>query len=169
MRDLERHLYLYTLDEHWRDHLYELDHLKGGIGLRAYGQRDPLIEYKREAYTLFETLMTEVREDFVQRLFRVQLAPEAVRAIEQQPRAPRHVQTQHAETQAFGGGLAPAGDEAGEERGGRAGRPSAGPAPAGPVVRTGPRVGRNDPCPCGSGKKYKKCHMPIDEGVGSHS
>src|SRR5206468_4041642 len=89
MRDLERHLYLFTIDEHWRDHLYELDHLKGGIGLRAYGQRDPLIEYKKEAYELFETLMTEVREDFVQRLFRVQLAPEAVRAIEQQPRAPR--------------------------------------------------------------------------------
>src|SRR5262249_22582787 len=59
MRDLERHLYLYTIDEHWRDHLYELDHLKGGIGLRAYGQRDPLIEYKKEAYELFETLMTE--------------------------------------------------------------------------------------------------------------
>src|SRR5205085_1779721 len=77
---------LYTLDEHWRDHLYELDHLKGGIGLRAYGQRDPLIEYKKEAFTLFETLLSEVREDFVQRLFRVQVEPEAVRQIERRPR-----------------------------------------------------------------------------------
>src|SRR5262249_9764969 len=67
MREVERHVYLFTVDEHWRDHLYELDHLKGGIGLRAYGQRDPLIEYKREAFSLFETLLKEVREEFVQR------------------------------------------------------------------------------------------------------
>ena len=169
MRDLERHLYLYTVDEHWRDHLYELDHLKGGIGLRAYGQRDPLIEYKREAYTLFETLMTEVREEFVQRLFRVQLAPDAVRAIEQQPRVPRQLQTQHAEAQAFGGLPAAAEDGAGAQgEPGRPARQGAGQAPPAPV-RSGPRVGRNDPCPCGSGKKYKKCHMPIDAGVGSRS
>ena len=82
MRELERHLFLCTIDEHWRDHLYELDHLKGGIGLRAYGQRDPLIEYKKEAFALFEALLDEVDEDFVQRLFRVQLAPEAVRQAE---------------------------------------------------------------------------------------
>jgi preprotein translocase subunit SecA len=166
MRDLERHLYLYTLDEHWRDHLYELDHLKGGIGLRAYGQRDPLIEYKKEAYALFETLMDEVREDFVQRLFRIQLAPEAMRAIEQQPRAPRHIQTQHAEAQAFGGGPA-----APDEAGAPAARGRAAPRGAGAAepARSGPRVGRNDPCPCGSGKKYKKCHMPIDEGVETRS
>src|SRR5262249_58287427 len=94
--DVERHLYLYPLDEHWRDHLYELDHLKGGIGLRAYGQRDPLIEYKKEAFTLFETLVGEVRDEFVQRLFRVQLAPEAVQQIERRPR-PRQMVAQHAE------------------------------------------------------------------------
>ncbi|MBI5709341.1 MAG: preprotein translocase subunit SecA [Candidatus Eisenbacteria bacterium] len=159
MRELERHLYLYTVDEHWRDHLYELDHLKGGIGLRAYGQRDPLIEYKREAYALFETLMDEVREEFVQRLFRVQLAPEAAtQAIRQQPRAPRHIQTQHAEAQAFGAGAAPQEADAPVAR-------SAGGAPQ--PVHSGPRVGRNDPCPCGSGKKYKKCHMLMDQGVGS--
>jgi len=156
LRDLERHLYLYTLDEHWRDHLYELDHLKGGIGLRAYGQRDPLIEYKKEAFNLFESLVRDVREDFVQRLFRVQLAPEAVREIERRPR-PRRMVEQHAEAQAFAG--APVGD-GDEESKGVAVRAA---APA----RSGPRVGRNDPCPCGSGKKYKKCHMLIDEGVGS--
>src|SRR5207249_11916702 len=87
MRELERHLYLYTLDEHWRDHLYELDHLKGGIGLRAYGQRDPLIEYKKEAFTLFETLLAEANEDCVQRRFRAQLVPEARRALASPPRA----------------------------------------------------------------------------------
>jgi preprotein translocase subunit SecA len=154
MRDLERHLYLFTVDEHWRDHLYELDHLKGGIGLRAYGQRDPLIEYKKEAFALFETLMREVREDFVQRMFRVQLAPEAEQVVQQQPRAPRQMVAQHAEAQVLSG----AGTAVAES-----------PAPSQVLapVRSGPRVGRNDPCPCGSGKKYKKCHMPIDEGVGS--
>ena len=165
MRDLERHLYLYTVDEHWRDHLYELDHLKGGIGLRAYGQRDPLIEYKREAYTLFETLMREVREEFVQRLFRVQIAPEATRVIQRQPRVPRHIQTQHAEAQAFGVGGAPEEAEAPVGPGRRAGTPSVGGARQ--PVHSGPRVGRNDPCPCGSGKKYKKCHMQSDQSVGS--
>jgi preprotein translocase subunit SecA len=160
LRDLERHVYLFTLDEHWRDHLYELDHLKGGIGLRAYGQRDPLIEYKKEAFTLFETLLREVREDFVQRLFRVQVEPEAVRAIEQRPR-PRAMVAQHAETQAFRSAPAPEAAPAASDDGG-------GVATTTPV-KSGPRVGRNDPCPCGSGKKYKKCHMPIDEGVGSRS
>jgi preprotein translocase subunit SecA len=115
-----------------------------------------VIEYKKEAFTLFETLLREVREDFVQRLFRVQLAPEAVREIEAQPRAPRQMVAQHAETQVFGGGSATTGGPAAEP---------ARPAPVAPVMRAGPKVGRNDPCPCGSGKKYKKCHMLIDEGV----
>jgi preprotein translocase subunit SecA len=162
LRDLERHLYLYTLDEHWRDHLYELDHLKGGIGLRAYGQRDPLIEYKKEAFTLFETLVGEVRDEFVQRLFRVQLAPEAVQQIERRPR-PRQIVAQHVE--AGGAFAAQARHEAArDDRAAAAdGRE---PEPARVVqVRTAPRVGRNDPCPCGSGKKYKKCHMQSDEGV----
>jgi preprotein translocase subunit SecA len=161
LRELERHLYLFTLDEHWRDHLYELDHLKGGIGLRAYGQRDPLIEYKKEAYTLFETLVREVREEFVQRLFRVQLAPEAMHEIERRPR-PRQLVAQHAEAQVFAGAPEAGGPGGGE----RAETADQGPPRAAPV-RSGPRVGRNDPCPCGSGKKYKKCHMLIDEGVGS--
>ncbi len=168
-RELERHLYLFTLDEHWRDHLHELDHLKGGIGLRAYGQRDPLVEYKKEAFSAFETMMNEVREEFVQRFFRVQLQPQAAQEVlETQPRAPKQMVATHAEAEAFGGAPPPASAEAG-----------AAPAPAPPMprptpsapaaARTGPRVGRNDPCPCGSGKKYKKCHMPIDEGVESGS
>jgi preprotein translocase subunit SecA len=161
LRELEKHLYLYTLDEHWRDHLYELDHLKGGIGLRAYGQRDPLIEYKKEAFNLFETLISEVEEDFVQRLFRVQLAPEAMQQIEQRPR-PRQIVAQHQEAAgAFANAPEAEPEDAESPRAARSAGPSVAPA------RTGPRVGRNDPCPCGSGKKYKKCHMLIDEGVGT--
>ncbi|HTR97905.1 MAG TPA: SEC-C metal-binding domain-containing protein, partial [Candidatus Acidoferrales bacterium] len=161
-RELERHLYLYTLDEHWRDHLHELDHLKGGIGLRAYGQRDPLIEYKKEAFGLFETMMTEVRDEFVSRFFRVQVQPAAAqRVIEAAPRPPRQMVAQHAEAESFGG-AAPAAPEPA-----RAAARAPAPAAAIQPVRARPRVGRNDPCPCGSGKKYKKCHMPIDEGVGS--
>ncbi len=171
MRELERHLYLFTLDEHWRDHLHELDYLKGGIGLQAYGQRDPLTQYKKEAFGLFETMMNEVREDFVQRLFRVQVQPAAARqVIREAPRQPRQIVAQHAEAQAFGalgggsGPSAPAPPAAAP--GASAGPGGRGPAAAQPA-RALPRVGRNDPCPCGSGKKYKKCHMPIDERVES--
>jgi preprotein translocase subunit SecA len=169
-RELERHLYLYTVDEHWREHLHELDHLKGGIGLRAYGQRDPLIEYKREAFGLFETMMDEVREEFVQRFFRVQLQPQAAQqVIETAPRAPRQIVAQHAEAEAFGGSAPVATAEAPRQSqqapsGAQAQAQGQGQTHA---VRTGPRVGRNDPCPCGSGKKYKKCHMLTDEGVES--
>ncbi len=158
MRELERHLYLYTIDEHWRDHLYELDHLKGGIGLRAYGQRDPLIEYKKEAFNLFETLLDETREDFVSRLFRVQLAPQAEQVIASEPKAPKRMVAQHAEAEAFGGGVAVAEAEGGAPASAAPAAPA--PAMASPAapMHAGPRVGRNDPCPCGSGKKYKKCH-----------
>jgi preprotein translocase subunit SecA len=174
MRELERHLYLFTLDEHWREHLHELDYLKGGIGLQAYGQRDPLVQYKKEAFTLFETMMGEVREDFVQRLFRVQVQPAAARqVIAEAPRQPRRMVAQHAEVEAWGsaGAAAEAAPQAasGPQPGRGAPAPAGAPAAraAAQPVRAMPRVGRNDPCPCGSGKKYKKCHMPADERVGT--
>ena len=174
MRELERHLYLFTLDEHWRDHLHELDYVKGGIGLQAYGQRDPLVQYKKEAFGLFETMMGEVREDFVQRLFRVQVQGQAARqVIQEAPRLPRQMVAQHAEAEAWGAGVsgpggvatapAPAQAPAAASGGGERRATATAQQPA----RALPRVGRNDPCPCGSGKKYKKCHMPADEGVGS--
>jgi preprotein translocase subunit SecA len=163
IRELERHLYLYTLDEHWRDHLYELDHLKGGIGLRAYGQKDPLIEYKKEAFKLFETLVHEVNEEFVQRLFRVQLMRETLQEMERRPQ-PRRMVAQHESVTGFGGVAPAAAPDGGGEP---APAPAAASAPRPAPMRAGPRVGRNDPCPCGSGKMYKKCHMPIDEGVES--
>jgi preprotein translocase subunit SecA len=171
MRELERHLYLFTLDEHWREHLHELDYLKGGIGLQAYGQRDPLVQYKKEAFGLFETMMTEVREDFVQRLFRVQVQPAAARqVIEEAPRQPRQMVAQHAEAEAWGSGGAAAAPQSAPAPGPQQSRAPAGapgPRPAAQPMRAMPRVGRNDPCPCGSGKKYKKCHMPADERVGT--
>ena len=164
MRQLERHVFLVTVDEHWREHLHELDYLKGGIGLQAYGQRDPLVQYKKEAFGLFETMMNEVRETFVKRLFQVQLQPSAARqVISEAPRQPKQMIAQHAEAEAFGG--APV--EAGPGPQSPAAAPAQRPMASAPPQRALPRAGRNDPCPCGSGKKYKKCHMPQDEGVES--
>ena len=162
MRELERHVYLFTMDENWREHLHELDYVKGGIGLQAYGQKDPLVQYKKEAFNLFETMMHEVREQFVKRLFQVKVQPAAARqVIEEAPRQPRQMVAQHVEAEAFGGGSA-----APAPPGAPAATPQvvAAPRPVAPM-RAMPRVGRNDPCPCGSGKKYKQCHMRTDEGA----
>jgi preprotein translocase subunit SecA len=133
LRWLERHILLDIVDAQWKDHLLTLDHLKEGIGLRGYGQKDPLVEFKKEAFTLFEDLMDRIDTESVRFLFLMQPArPEAeARQIEQRQRR----QQQNLQFQA-----GPAQAEA--------------PKP----VRSGAKVGRNDPCPCGSGKKYKKCH-----------
>jgi preprotein translocase subunit SecA len=133
MRWLERRIILDIVDTQWKDHLLTLDHLKEGIGLRGYGQKDPLVEFKKEAFTLFEDMMGRIDTETVRYLFLVQPArPEdEAREIERRQRR------QQQELQ-FQAGAAQA-----EQ-----------PKP----VRTGAKVGRNDPCPCGSGKKYKKCH-----------
>jgi preprotein translocase subunit SecA len=133
LRWLERHILLDIVDAQWKDHLLTLDHLKEGIGLRGYGQKDPLVEFKKEAFTLFEEMMDRIDTEAVRFLFLMQPArPEAeARQIEQRQRR----QQQNLQFQA-----GPAQAEA--------------PKP----VRSGAKVGRNDPCPCGSGKKYKKCH-----------
>jgi preprotein translocase subunit SecA len=154
-REVERRVMLSIIDDKWRDHLYEMDMLKEGIGLRAWGQKDPLIEYKREAFITFENMMASLGEDIIRRFFRVQVAREA--RPDSRPEAPaepaaaprpvptRATQESHAAFSAFGP-QAPT-----------ATATSAPPAAAEPV-RVGKKVGRNDPCPCGSGKKYKKCH-----------
>jgi preprotein translocase subunit SecA len=150
-REIERRVMLSVIDEKWRDHLYEMDMLKEGIGLRAWGQKDPLIEYKREAFEAFEAMMGGLGEDVMRRLFRVSIIPAPTGGQEARPvplRAPRS--------------LEPVG-----ARESRTPLPMfTQPRPAQPVPRSGPaepmraheRIGRNDPCPCGSGKKYKKCH-----------
>jgi preprotein translocase subunit SecA len=133
LRWLERHILLDIVDAQWKDHLLTLDHLKEGIGLRGYGQKDPLVEFKKEAFTLFDDLMNRIDTEAVRFLFLMQPAKpqEEAKQIEQrQQRQARNLQFQAGPAQA----------EA--------------PKP----VRSGAKVGRNDPCPCGSGKKYKKCH-----------
>src|SRR5712672_598621 len=133
MRWLERRIILDIVDTQWKDHLLTLDHLKEGIGLRGYGQKDPLVEFKKEAFTLFEDMMGRIDTETVRYLFLVQPAKPEDEAREIERRQRR--QQQEMQYQA---GAAQA-----EE-----------PKP----IRTGAKVGRNDPCPCGSGKKYKKCH-----------
>jgi preprotein translocase subunit SecA len=139
LRALERHEMLIVIDQQWKDHLLSIDHLKEGIGLRGYGQRDPLTEYKREAFELFQDMAGRVKAAVVERLFKVQIVRDA--PIEMP------TMTAWANTQETRGALP-----------GDTGR-SAPAAPARPAPRTatGEKVGRNDPCPCGSGKKYKKC------------
>ena len=215
-REIERQVYLRVIDDHWKDHLYEIDLLRGGIGLRAYGQKDPLLEYKAESFQMFESMMESIGEDTLRLLFRVQLqrepappppptrAParaykpglETVMAPQPAPvgAAPGEPGARGAAAQGTQPGAGP-GAQPGPRRGAQpamrpapsakpstapsatpTGMPSAVPSSlaravgspsasgeaaarrgAGTVVRGGKKVGRNDPCPCGSGKKYKHC------------
>jgi len=142
MRELERMALLYTLDEAWRDHLYSLDYLREGIYLRAYGQKDPLVEYKQESYKMFEELMRRIRNETVHRVLRIQVAQIPKRVLEK-------VRAEHPEfsQKRLESKEKPRGILREEEVQIRR-----------PFVREIPKVGRNDPCPCGSGKKYKHCH-----------
>jgi preprotein translocase subunit SecA len=137
---LQRYVFLSTIDSKWKDHLYELDNLKGGIGLRAFGQKNPLLEYKSEAFKMFEELMNDVHTNAVELLFRARLVPR------EQPQQPE--QTREVRPTLPGPGMA------GREQ--KAGEPARAAAPR-EIRRNGKKVGRNDPCPCGSGKKFKKC------------
>ncbi len=146
MRQLERFVMLHTIDEKWRDHLYEMDQLKEGIGLRAYGQKDPLIEYKTEGFRLFKELLAKLNKDVVERIFRAQIQTEEPLAYPRQ-RMPRQMVAVHQEATGLGF-RTPRQQQAQEPQ--KAGKRQ-------PLV-VDKKVGRNDPCPCGSGKKYKKCH-----------
>jgi preprotein translocase subunit SecA len=175
MREAERNIMLHVIDDQWKDHLLSMDHLKEGIGLRGYGQKDPLVEYKKESYTLFQDMMDRIEDETVRYLYflRFEQNPtpfsnddseyeedeeaeerkklEVSKALEEeQKRAAqsavqdmtRNIQKQHErdlkDLQFAGTNGAANGKQ--------------------PVVNGGPKTGRNDPCPCGSGKKYKKCH-----------
>ena len=166
MRWLERHILLDIVDAQWKDHLLTLDHLKEGIGLRGYGQKDPLVEFKREAFNLFEGLMDRIDNESVRFLFLVRPAePQQVAAVA----APRSSSAPAARgdgsTAAQQREETPASSIARqiEQRQRRQQQnlqfqAGSQPAEAPKPVRAGAKVGRNDPCPCGSGKKYKKCH-----------
>ncbi|HLJ61215.1 MAG TPA: preprotein translocase subunit SecA [bacterium] len=149
MRELERIILLQTLDRKWIDHLYAMDALREGIGLRAYGQANPLIEYQKEGYGLFEQLKRDVQEETVRFLYLVQVqAAAAAPSRDAGPAVRTPARTGYRVTRESGGG--------------DAGRPQPAAAAVGgggtaTQVRVA-KVGRNDPCPCGSGKKYKKCH-----------
>jgi preprotein translocase subunit SecA len=128
MRFLEKYIFLQVIDTLWRDHLVAMDYLREGIGLRGYGQRDPLQEYKREGFMMFGQLVDRIKEDTITNLFRVEIKrEEELQAL--RPEEPKTMQLSHGE----------------------------GETKRTPVRRKGKKIGRNDPCPCGSGKKYKHC------------
>jgi preprotein translocase subunit SecA len=185
MRELERRVLLDVIDRKWREHLYEMDYLKDGVSLRAYAQRDPLVEYQREGFDMFNQMLDGVKEEAIGFLFRIEVQVE---------QAPQEVTGVGAAPKLIGKGLSPAAQRRQQQLlysapavDGEAGRGSPvlvqdGPPPALGNGRSGPRVGagspgaqaaskrpavgqavgsapaRNAPCPCGSGKKYKLCH-----------
>ncbi len=131
MRQIEKIVLLQTLDALWKDHLLAMDHLKEGIGLRGYAQQNPLVEYQKEGFSMFELMMGVMQQDVAEKIFSVQVTrQQEVQQIEQ--RRPQQMVMSHGAER----------EEAG----------------ATPIKREGDKVGRNDPCPCGSGRKYKRCH-----------
>lgn len=141
MRTYERIIMLNIIDAQWKDHLLSLDHLKQGIGLVGYGQKDPLVEYKKQSFDLFQEMLDRIDTSTIRSLFNLQVVTEQPPEALRQRRLPRR-----SSSLTFTGpnqGAAAAGEEAGKVK---------------TVVRDQPKVGRNEPCPCGSGKKYKKCH-----------
>ena len=145
MARLERYAMLSVIDQKWKEHLREMDDLKEGIGLRAYGQKDPLVEYKGEAFKLFVTLLEDVRNDVVS--FAFKFFPHAPDEVQQRRRQPSSRMTESKQsTTNIGLGSGP-GQLQTPQRAGKS-----------QPVKLGEKVGRNDPCPCGSGKKFKHCH-----------
>jgi preprotein translocase subunit SecA len=152
MRGLEKQIMLHVLDTLWKEHLQGMDQLRQGIGLRAYAQKNPKQEYKREAFELFNQLLTSHKHDVTRVLFKVEpMTEEQMHMLEARRQmeaevAMRNQRLQHDEVSA----LQPEPASAQE------------PAPAQPSTRLTPKIGRNDPCPCGSGKKFKACHGKLD-------
>ena len=140
----QRMVLLERIDSSWKGHLLNMDHLREGIGLRGYGQRDPLTEYKREGFSLFDEMVHNVKIDAIRSLFfyKPVVAEGPVR------RSNANVKETHADSQGMPARRSPAPS---------AGPPGEPPQKVATVRRDQPKVGRNDPCPCGSGKKYKKC------------
>ena len=155
MRALEKHVMLTVVDSAWKDHLANMDYLRQGIYLRSYAQIDPKKEYKREAFRLFQDMLERIKHELVQTLARVRIrSEEEVAALEAEQRRAadaRAMEFQHASSTGFDPSPQSSSDV--DHAGAVAGAVATAPA-----VRNGPKIGRNDPCPCGSGKKYKHCH-----------
>jgi preprotein translocase subunit SecA len=142
---LERYILLYSIDSLWQDYLRSMDQLRQGVGLRAYGQQDPLVEYKREAFNMFASLMDNIKLEVVQKIFRSTTSLQAFEKL--MVNLPR--QLVHNQVSAM--------NETTLQTLGAGGAQVSAAASSLPIQRSGAKVGRNDPCPCGSGKKYKKC------------
>ena len=152
MRLHEKFVMLQVVDQQWKDHLLALDHLKEGIGLRGYGQRDPLVEYKKESFELFTIMKERIEDQIVQYLFRLQpvLREAEGEVTEGERRAPVAFPSRRARQVNYSYGAAASGGQ---------------DAKVETIHRQAPKVGRNDPCPCGSGKKFKKCHGAAAAGA----
>ncbi len=146
MREVERQIMLQILDNLWKEHLASMDQLRQGIGLRAYAQKNPKQEYKRESFDLFESLLDNIKYETIRYLSHIEVATrEDMERLEKQRREEqKNREYQHAQAAALDNDSSPAGPD-GQQ----------------PIQRPGPKVGRNDACPCGSGKKYKQCHGKI--------
>ena len=171
MRWLERRIILDVVDSQWKDHLLSLDHLKEGIGLRGYAQKDPIVEFKKEAFTLFEDMMARIDNETIRYLFHIQMqqGEQPPGARQPQPEPPRTPPQSAAAAVASAAARASEPQhlpsvareiERRQQRQQKDLQYQTGPAQAEAPkpVKVGAKVGRNDPCPCGSGKKYKKCH-----------
>ena len=148
MRRIEKEVMLFTLDSHWKEHLAAMDYLRQGIHLRGYAQKNPKQEYKREAFEMFSAMLDAIKMEVVQILCRLQL--QAPPGIPENLPDPGAFEFRHEAFDGFGDGAAPADDQAVQ------------PEEKKPFVRPDRKVGRNDPCPCGSGKKYKHCHGKLN-------
>ena len=151
MRHFEKAVMLQVLDSMWKDHLAAMDHLRQGIGLRGYAQKNPIQEYKRDAFEMFGQLLDKIKHEVISVLTRVKVrAEEDVQAVEEQRRSQAPMQFEHAQATAMAAG------------GGEMGQADEPEETHTPFVREGRKVGRNEPCPCGSGKKYKQCHGQVN-------
>jgi len=189
LRHVEKQVMLQTLDQHWREHLAAMDYMRQGIHLRGYAQKNPKQEYKREAFELFAAMLDRIKLDTVSMLSKIQFRSQAEierEELERQARLARALQMQHADAVSpiraeavaaasaaaaggpvRGGPVRPAAlSAAGEEMIDGAPTEEAGPGSAAPFVRAVPKVGRNEMCPCGSGKKYKHCHGALQQASG---
>jgi len=175
MRELEKAVMLRQLDTHWKEHLAALDYLRQGIHLRGYAQRNPKQEYKREAFEMFGSMLDRVKADTISILSKIQIRrPEDVRVVERPTSDPSTLRAQHAEAPSLVAAPPPVAPAAGRPMPPMGGMPGAAPAGTGagmprvaaepvmPYVRGERKVGRNEPCPCGSGKKYKQCHGRLE-------
>jgi len=159
MAQLERFATLKTIDERWKEHLYEMDQLKEGIGLRAYGQKDPLLEYKHEGFRTFTEMLDRINEEVLEIVFKAQIqvdkGPGSLQPVE--TGAPGEMATVHEEAMGMGFAGQPQTEDQAPQA--QAQQPQ-GPPRVGKKqpIRVEKKAGRNDPCPCGSGKKFKHCH-----------